>query len=160
MRDEYDDMGFRSTAESGSRGSTEAGGGSDDDAGAGSVQNTGGGDASGAGAGRRSLLRRLFGFVRLLLSGEILVEGEVGRFYNFAICTAVMFFVSMAVFFTDLRMEKRCHALEREVELLHERSIRMAERRCQECSHTAIVGRLAAHGIELYDPPAPLEVIE
>lgn len=98
--------------------------------------------------------------IRLFLTGEILIDSEISRFYNYASYIALMFFLSIVTLFAALRLEMRRDGLEREVELLHERSIRMKELRYNMSSHSAIVERLRARGIELYDPLAPNNVIK
>lgn len=98
--------------------------------------------------------------VRLFLTGEILIKDEVAKFYNYVSYIALMFFVSIVTLFAALRLEMRCNDLEREVELLHERSIRIKEQRYSNCSHSAIIERLERHGIELYDPLSPSNVIK
>ena len=98
--------------------------------------------------------------IRLVLTGEILIGDEMSRFYNYATYIALMFFLSIVTLFAALRLEMRRDALEREVELLHERSIRMKEQRCNLSSHSAIMQRLQERGIDLYDPFAPNNVIK
>lgn len=98
--------------------------------------------------------------IRLFLTGDILVGSEMSRFYNYVSYIALMFFASIVTLFAALRLEMRRDGLEREVELLHERSIRTKELRYKMSSHSAIVERLQERGIELYDPLAPNNVIE
>ena len=50
--------------------------------------------------------------------------------------------------------------LEREVQILRERSIRLQEQRYSRTTHSAIVERLRRRGIDLNDPAAPGEIIE
>ena len=50
--------------------------------------------------------------------------------------------------------------LEREVQLLRERSIRLEEQRFDRTTHSAVVEELRRRGIELIDPPAPGEIID
>ena len=71
-----------------------------------------------------------------------------------------MFFMSIVTLFAGLRVETKCNRLEREVELLHERSIRFKEQRYQKSSHSAIVEELERRGIELYDPLTPTNIIK
>lgn len=98
--------------------------------------------------------------IGLLLTGEILVKEEVAQFYSYASYMALMFFLSIVALFAALRVETKCNRLEREVELLHERSIRFKEQRYQKSSHSAIVEELERRGIELYDPLTPTNVIK
>ena len=73
---------------------------------------------------------------------------------------AGMFFLSIAVMFTALHLDMKYTRLEREVQILRERSIRLQEQRYSRTTHSAIVERLRERGIELTDPPAPGEIIE
>ena len=98
--------------------------------------------------------------IGLLLTGGILVRENVARFYSYASYIALMFFLSIVTLFAGLRVETKCNRLEREVELLHERSIRFKEQRYQKSSHSAIVEELERRGIELYDPLTPTNIIK
>lgn len=109
---------------------------------------------------RKSRKPRWLIAVRLFLTGEILIKDEVAKFYNYVSYIALMFFLSIVTLFAALRLEMRCNELEHEVELLHERSIRIKEQRYRHCSHSAIVERLERQGIELYDPLSPSNVIK
>lgn len=109
---------------------------------------------------RKSAKPRWLLAIRLFLTGEILIKDEVAKFYNHVSYIALMFFLSIVTLFAALRLEMRCNELEREVELLHERSIRIKEQRYRHCSHSAIIERLERHGIELYDPLSPSDVIK
>lgn len=110
--------------------------------------------------GRKSAKSRIIGTVRLFLTGEILVKDEVAKFYNYVFYIALMFLLSIVTLFAALRLEMRCNKLEYEVQLLHERSIRIKEQRFHICSHSAIIERLEQRGIELYDPLSPSNVIK
>lgn len=109
---------------------------------------------------RKSARSRIIGTARLFLTGEILVKDEVAKFYNYVFYIALMFLLSIVTLFAALRLEMRCNKLEYEVQLLHERSIRIKEQRFHQCSHSAIIERLEQRGIELYDPLSPSNVIK
>ena len=68
--------------------------------------------------------------------------------------------VREGVMFTTLHLDMKYSRLEREVQILRERSIRLQEQRYRRTTHSAIVERLRERGIELTDPPAPGEIIE
>lgn len=95
-----------------------------------------------------------------LFSGTILVRKGSSEYYRYMICIAVMFFLSIVVMFSALHLDVRYTRLEREVQLLRERSIRLEEQRYRQTTHSAIVERLRERGIELYDPLKPSEIIE
>ena len=98
--------------------------------------------------------------IRLVLTGDILVDSDVSRFYNYVSYIAMMFFLSILTLFAGLKLDMERDRLEREVELLHERAIRTKEQCYDLCSHSAIIERLQERGIELYDPLAPTNVIK
>lgn len=95
-----------------------------------------------------------------LFSGTILVHEGVSRYYPYMGSIAAMFFLSIAVMFTSLHLDMKYTRLEREVQILRERSIRLQEQRYRRTTHSAIVERLRERGIELYDPLRPGEIIE
>ena len=97
---------------------------------------------------------------RQLFSGTILVHEGVSKYYPYMLSIAGMFFLSIAVMFTTLHLDMKYSRLEREVQILRERSIRLQEQRYRRTTHSAIVERLRERGIELTDPPAPGEIIE
>ena len=95
-----------------------------------------------------------------LLSGTILVRDGATEYYRYLALIAGMFFVSIVMLFTALRLDIRYARLDSEVQLLHERSIRMQEECYKHSSHSAVVERLRERGIKLYDPLKPSDVIE
>ena len=95
-----------------------------------------------------------------LFSGTILVRKGVSKYYPYMLTIAGMFFLSIVVIFWSLHLDMRYTRLERDVQKLRERSIRLQEQRFQQTTHSAIIDRLHARGIELYDPLAPGEIIE
>ena len=62
--------------------------------------------------------------------------------------------------FTALHLDMKYTRLEREVQLLRERSVRLQEQSFRSTTHSAVVRALAERGIPLYDPAAPGEIIE
>ena len=95
-----------------------------------------------------------------LFSGTILVREGVSKYYPYMLTIAGMFFLSIVVMFWALHLDMRYSRLEREVQKLRERSIRLQEQRYQRTTHSAIVEQLRERGLELYDPLAPGEIIE
>ena len=108
---------------------------------------------------RRERRRRSSTFWQLF-SGTILVREGVSKYYPYMLTIAGMFFLSIMVMFWSLHLDMRYTRLERDVQKLRERSIRLQEQRYQRTTHSAIVEQLRARGIELYDPQAPGEIIE
>lgn len=95
-----------------------------------------------------------------LISGNILVNRGVSRYYPHMISVAAMFFVSIAVMFFALHMDMRYSRLERDVQLLRERSLRFQSQRYQQSSHSAILEQLQKRGIVLEEAVAPSTLIE
>ena len=108
---------------------------------------------------RRERRRRASTFWQLF-SGTILVREGVSKYYPYMLSIAGMFFLSIAVMFTALHLAMKYTRLEREVQILRERSIRLQEQRYSRTTHSAIVERLRERGIDLSDPSAPGEIIE
>lgn len=104
--------------------------------------------------------RRKSSFLWLLFSGNILVRESFSGYYRDLIYMAVTFFVSIFVMFTALHLDMKYTRLEREVQLLRERSVRLQEQSFRSTTHSAVVRALAERGIPLYDPAAPGEIIE
>lgn len=116
-------------------------------------------DEEAAEAERRERRRRSSTFWQLV-SGTILVREEVSRHYSYLLVVAGMFFLSIVVMFWSLHLDRKYSRLEREVQILRERSIRLEEQRYRTTTHSAVVEALAARGIPLYDPLSPGEVID
>ena len=95
-----------------------------------------------------------------LFSGSILVREGSAEYYRYLICIAAMFFLSIVVMFSALHLDMRYSRVEREVQLLRERSIRLEEQRYRRTTHSAVVERLRERGIELQDALTPSEIIE
>ena len=91
---------------------------------------------------------------------NILVRESFSGYYRYLIYMAVTFFVSIFVMFTALHLDMKYTRLEREVQLLRERSVRLQEQSFRSTTHSAVVRALAERGIPLYDPAAPGEIIE
>ncbi len=104
--------------------------------------------------------RRNSSLWRQLFSGKILVHDTVRENYRYVIAIALMFLASISILFWTLSLDIRYSKLMVEVELLHERSIRLQEQCYRRSSHSAIVESLRERGLKLYDPLRPNEVIE
>ena len=108
---------------------------------------------------RRERRRRASTFWQLF-SGTILLREGISKYYPYMLTIAGMFFLSIVVMFWSLHLDMRFSRLEREVQVLRERSIRLEEQRYRRTTHSAILEELHRRGIELYDPVAPGEWIE
>lgn len=104
--------------------------------------------------------RRNANIWRQFFSGRILVHDSVRENYRYIAVIAGMFLASIASLFWTLTLDIRHSRLDTEVQLLHERSIRLQEQCYRRSSHSAIVESLHERGLDLYDPLRPSEVIE
>ena len=104
-------------------------------------------------AGGLTSLHRIF-------SGTILLSRQARRNYPYLLTIAAMFFLNIVVLFWSLHLDARFMRLEREVQKLRERSIRLEEQRFQLGSHSRVVEELARRGIAIQDPVRPAEKIE
>lgn len=95
-----------------------------------------------------------------LLSGTILVQEGISRYYPYMLCIAAMFFLSIVMMFTALHFDMKYSRLEEEVQWLRERLIRLEEQRFSRTTHSAVVEQLRLRGIGLYDPEKPALRIE
>ncbi len=95
-----------------------------------------------------------------LFSGNILLNKNISDNYRYFAAIAAMCFVSIAVMFMVLYSNMRYSQVEREVQLVRERSIRMQEQLYTKTTHAAIKEELQRRGIPLQDPTKATEVVE
>ena len=95
-----------------------------------------------------------------LFSGNILVSGSVAGKYRYFIAIAVMCFISIAVMFAALYADIRYTRVERELQLVRERSIRLQEQLYSRTTHDSLVLELKRRGIELQEPQTTRAVVE
>ncbi len=95
-----------------------------------------------------------------LFSGTILVREGISRSYPYLLAIAGMFFLSIVVMFSALHLDVKHARLEHEVQMLHERSIRLQEQRYSRTPHSVVVEELSRRGIDLVDPLRPSEKVE
>ena len=98
---------------------------------------------------RRLERRRQSNAFWLFFSGNILVRKGVSRYYRHLAAIAVMFFLSIFVIFSALRLDRKYARLEREVQ----------EQRYRITSHSSVAERLRERGIPLQDARTPSEII-
>ncbi len=108
---------------------------------------------------RRKAERRSSNTFWQLFSGTILLREGFSKYYPYMLCIAGMFFLSIVVMFWSLHLDMKYSRLEREVQVLRERSIRLEEQRFRRTTHSAVTEELRRRGIELYDPSAPGQII-
>lgn len=95
-----------------------------------------------------------------LFSGNILVNRNVAENYRYFIAIAITSFVSIAVLFMALYAEDRFSKVEREVQLLRERSIRLQEQLFSRTTHAAIAKEVEERGLGLQEPRKSREIVE
>ncbi len=95
-----------------------------------------------------------------VVTGDILLANEVKRVYTLLTILGVIFFASIATIFASLHSDLRRNQLEKEVELLKERSIRASERCYQHSSHSAILRQLEERGIKISDPKTQPKILK
>ena len=95
-----------------------------------------------------------------LFSGNILVNKSVADNYRYFIAIAVMCFISIAVMFMVLYADLNYSRLERDLQLVRERSIRLQEQLYSRTTHAAVKQELQRRGIPLQDPNKATEVVE
>ena len=95
-----------------------------------------------------------------LFSGNILVNKSVADNYRYFISIAVMCFISIAVMFMVLYADLNYSRLERDLQLVRERSIRLQEQLYSRTTHAAVKQELQRRGIPLQDPNKATEVVE
>ena len=93
-------------------------------------------------------------------SGSILTNRHLTGSYRYLIAIAVMCLASIAVMFWSLYTDMQYSHLDREVQLLRERSIRLQERLHEKTKHQAIREELARRGIDLRDPSTTKAVVK
>ncbi len=109
---------------------------------------------------RRRERRRKASTFWQIFSGTILVREEMSHSYPYLLSVAIMFLLNISVVFMALYTDMKYMRIEREVQVLRERSIRWQERRFRCTTHSAVTEELHRRGIELYDPVAPSEIID
>lgn len=95
-----------------------------------------------------------------LFSGNILQSRSVKEHYGYMIAIAIASLVSITVMFASLYADMKYSRMEREVQLLRERSIRLREQLYQRTTHQAVVEELQRRGIPLQEPRRRKEVVE
>ncbi len=96
----------------------------------------------------------------LLMSGNILIMRGFTKYYGQMIIIAALFLLSIVVMFWSLHLDMEHSRLQRDVQLLRERSIRLHEIRVARSSHSHIVEELSRRGIEIKDPTRPATIID
>lgn len=95
-----------------------------------------------------------------IFSGSILTSRQVAGNYRYLVIMAFMCLLSIMVMFWSLYTDMQHSHMEREVQLLRERSIRLQEQLYNQITHQAIRDELARRGMNLQDPHTTKAVVE
>ncbi|MBO4993506.1 MAG: hypothetical protein J6C60_04515 [Alistipes sp.] len=95
-----------------------------------------------------------------LISGSILTSQGVRDIYRYLAVIAGMSFLSIMVMFATLYADLRFSQVERDLQLLRERSIRLQEELHRKTTHQAVREELARRGIDLRDPERTKTVVD
>ncbi|MBQ8308073.1 MAG: hypothetical protein IJX56_04665 [Alistipes sp.] len=98
--------------------------------------------------------------LRGLVTGNILRQEWLTVHYRYPLLIAGVFLVSIVVIFWSLSLDMTYTRVEREVQLLRERAVRLKQERSLKTSHSAIVEQVRERGLGLQDPVTPNEIIE
>lgn len=97
--------------------------------------------------------------VQHIITGSLLTDGTV-PYYRYFIAIAIMCFLSIVLTFMSLNASNECRRKERQITLLHERSVVKEEQRYGLSSKSAITERLKSYNIELVDLSNDSRLIE
>lgn len=95
-----------------------------------------------------------------IFSGSILTSRHVAGNYRYLVIIAFVCLLSIMVMFWSLYTDMQHSHMEREVQLLRERSIRLQEQLYNQTTHQAIRDELARRGMDLQDPRTTKAVVE
>ncbi|MFI3277548.1 MAG: FtsL-like putative cell division protein [Rikenellaceae bacterium] len=95
-----------------------------------------------------------------LLSGNILVNRGISRYYRYLIAVAIMLFFSIFSMFYSLHLDMHYSNLSNDVQLLRERHLRLKTERYQRSSISAIERELKRRGIVLEEVQTPSTLLE
>lgn len=96
----------------------------------------------------------------MIFSGSILTSRHVAGNYRYLVIIALLSLISIMVMFWSLYTDMQHSHLEREVQLLRERSIRLQEQLYNQTTHQAIRNELSRRGMNLQDPKTAKAVVE
>lgn len=111
-------------------------------------------------AEREKQRRRSSRTLRLLFTGSILTKDEIRRSFPYLVCVAAMFFLSIFILFSALRLDIRRSRLQEELKLLHEKSVRQSELLYRSTSRQAVIEQSQARGLNLQELPTQTFIIE
>lgn len=106
---------------------------------------------------RNSWLNKWF---RALFTGEILTNEETRHIYPYLMFVAGMFFLSIFILFSALRLDIKRSRLQDELRVLQEQSVRQSEQLYRATSRNAIIEQSKARGLNLEELPTQTYIID
>ena len=95
-----------------------------------------------------------------LFTGEILTNEETRHIYPYLMFVAGMFFLSIFILFSALRLDIKRSRLQDELRVLQEQSVRQSEQLYKATSRSAIIEQSKARGLDLEELPTQTYVID
>ena len=97
---------------------------------------------------------------KALFTGEILTKEKIKHIYPYLMFVAGMFFLSIFILFTALRLDIKRSRLQDELRVLQEQSVRQSERLYKATSRSAIIEQSKARGLNLEELPTQTYIID
>ncbi len=98
--------------------------------------------------------------LKALFTGEILTKEKIQHIYPYLMFVAGMFFLSIFILFTALRLDIKRSRLQDELRVLQEQSIRQSEQLYKATSRSAIIEQSKARGLNLEELPTQTYIID
>ncbi len=97
---------------------------------------------------------------KAIFTGEILTNEETRHIYPYLMFVAGMFFLSIFILFTALRLDIKRSRLQDELRVLQEQSVRQSEQLYRATSRGAIIEQSKARGLNLEELPTQTYIID
>lgn len=97
---------------------------------------------------------------KALFTGEILTKEKIQHIYPYLMFVAGMFFLSIFILFTALRLDIKRSRLQDELRVLQEQSIRQSEQLYKATSRSAIIEQSKVRGLNLEELPTQTYIID
>ena len=95
-----------------------------------------------------------------IFTGDILLAEAADRAYYLLMLLGGVFLLSIFTIFGAFQQDLHRNTLQKEVDLLNERAVRISEECKQHSSHSAIIKKLQERGIKIEDPQTPPRVVK
>lgn len=97
---------------------------------------------------------------KALFTGEILTKEKIKHIYPYLMFVAGMFFLSIFILFTALRLDIKRSRLQDELRVLQEQAVRQSEQLYKATSRSAIIEQSKARGLNLEELPTQTCIID